>query len=690
MPVLAWRNDADGFAFVNSWTLDPVETAGLTAAAQPVVWSAVGAVAAILPIPDPILLTAISVTANIAIGRVTPTIGIGLCGGMAYASVDYWRARAPLPRGAHGGDQPTRASASGTLLRDYIWSRLLHSLVQGGALQRTLEWSLILNQVPAPIGGATVLKNRSATEWNKLKGAIDAGLPCPIGLVYSGRDVWDQHQILAYGYEDPGNGTGTLYVYDCNYPMQFGDTNHSIVSLDFTGPSLVATTPDDKGNTLAGFFCTSYAPVLPPALAPRYGQFLRWSGDPSAYMTANGARMPIADAAELDALGGSAGDVRAAPGGPTATMVRPRDNAMLRERNLPGIFLYQGGSPFHLPGPTWVERFGGWGAVQVVPVGSLVTFEGVPDEGTLLREWSAPEVFRMSGARRRWVPTPADLDRYGGFGSVRLVPDGALAAIPEAAYQQFRLQTGTALQASDQTFAFAVAASGDVFAIKKSGTGSGTTEIHVLSAASGYQQFSLQTGTALHQTDDTFSFCVGVNGDVFAIKRSGTASGSTEIHVLSAAGGYQQFSLQTGTALLQTDHTFDFCLAANGDVFAIKKSGTGTGTTELHVLSAASGYQQFSLQTGTALHQTDHTFDFGIAPNRDLVAIKKSGTGTGTTEIHVLSAARGYQQFSLQTGTVLHQTDANWVFAVAMNWDVFAITRRNTGSNTTEIHVLDW
>ena len=29
MPVLAWHNDADGFAFVNSWALDTIETAGI-------------------------------------------------------------------------------------------------------------------------------------------------------------------------------------------------------------------------------------------------------------------------------------------------------------------------------------------------------------------------------------------------------------------------------------------------------------------------------------------------------------------------------------------------------------------------------------------------------------------------------------------------------------------------------------
>ena len=153
-----------------------------------------------------------------------------------------------------------------------------------------------------------------------------------------------------------------------------------------------------------------------------------------------------------------------------------------------------------------------------------------------------------------------------------------------------------------------------------------------------YRQFSLETGTALGPTDDTFAFAVAENRDVFAIKKSGTGTGTTEVHVLSAASGYSQFSLETGTALGPTDDTFAFALAPNRDVVAIKKSGTGTGTTEVHVLSAASGYSQFSLETGTALGPTDDTFAFAVAENRDVFAIKKSGTGTGTTEVHVLSS----------------------------------------------------
>jgi hypothetical protein len=98
-----------------------------------------------------------------------------------------------------------------------------------------------------------------------------------------------------------------------------------------------------------------------------------------------------------------------------------------------------------------------------------------------------------------------------------------------------------------------------------------------------------------------------------------------------ACAPYKGFTLQTGTPLHETDHTFEFGVALNRDVFAFKKSGTGTNSTEVHVLSAASGYQQFSLQTGTALHETDGTWELRVAPNRDIFALKKNGTGSGTT-----------------------------------------------------------
>lgn len=155
----------------------------------------------------------------------------------------------------------------------------------------------------------------------------------------------------------------------------------------------------------------------------------------------------------------------------------------------------------------------------------------------------------------------------------------------------------------------------------------------------------LQTGTALHETGDDFDFALAPNQDLFALKKQGGGTNSTEIHVLSAASGYQQFILQTGTPLEPTDGNWAFAVAPNRDLFIIKKQGGGTNSTELHVLSAASNYQQFSLHTETRLHPIDDNWAFAIADNRDVFGIKKQGGGTSTTEVHVLSVASTYQAF---------------------------------------------
>jgi hypothetical protein len=41
---------------------------------------------------------------------------------------------------------------------------------------------------------------------------------------------------------------------------------------------------------------------------------------------------------------------------------------------------------------------------------------------------------------------------------------------------------------------------------------------------------------------------------------------------------------------------------------------------------------------GTALHETDETFTFGLTPGRKLFAVKKNHTGTHSTEVHILDA----------------------------------------------------
>lgn len=282
----------------------------------------------------------------------------------------------------------------------------------------------------------------------------------------------------------------------------------------------------------------------------------------------------------------------------------------------------------------------------------------------------------------------------------------------------FALQTGTGLHETPEGFEFFFVdwdrdGIPDLMAVKKSHTGTGSTEVHIFSGASRFATPILQTGTALHETDHTFQFCVADwNGDgwpdLVAIKKSGTGTGSTEVHVLSGASSFQQFILQTGTALHETDHTFQFSMAhwssAGGvarrpDLVAIKKSGTGTKSTEVHIFSGESAFATPILQTGTALHETDATFDVFVASFwrfglPGLIAIKKSGTGTRSTEIHVLSGDSRFQRFVEQSGSALHETDGSFDFA-PVQWnrnnavvEIAAIKRRQTGTGSTEVHIL--
>ncbi len=291
---------------------------------------------------------------------------------------------------------------------------------------------------------------------------------------------------------------------------------------------------------------------------------------------------------------------------------------------------------------------------------------------------------------------------------------GARASFAGSDFLEFVLQTGTALHETDDKFKCLMSPRNggrlpDLVAVKMSGTGSNRTEIHVLAGASGFQTFTLQTGTGLHETSTAqFDFALtDWNGDgsldLVAIKKNSTGTKTTEIHILSGASNFQDFILQTGTALHETDDTFAFAMGrwdqdSKPDLFAIKKSQTGTNSTEVHVLSGASGFQRFTLQTGTALHETDATFQFGItdwnADGRpDLVAIKKSQTGTMSTEVHVLSGRSHYADFILHSGTALHRTDGIFDFALA-DWtgdgrpDLVAIKKRNTGTDSTEVHIL--
>jgi hypothetical protein len=272
-----------------------------------------------------------------------------------------------------------------------------------------------------------------------------------------------------------------------------------------------------------------------------------------------------------------------------------------------------------------------------------------------------------------------------------------------ANFQQFVLHTGTPLVGDD--FSYAVAdwtgyGKQDLFAIKRRNTGTGTIEVHILSGASNYQQFLLHTGTPL--VGDDFDYAVAdwdgdYKPDLFAIKRRNTGTGTIEVHVLSGRSNFQQFVLHTGTPLVGDDFSYavgDYNGDRKPDLFAIKTRNTGSGTVEVHVLSGASNYQQFLLQKAVPL-ELSASFSYGLDDwnfdgKPDLVAIKRTNTGTGTIEAHTLLGP-WYQQFALHTGTPLVGDTFDYALAdfdKDRNADLYAIKRLNTGTGTIEVHVL--
>jgi len=249
----------------------------------------------------------------------------------------------------------------------------------------------------------------------------------------------------------------------------------------------------------------------------------------------------------------------------------------------------------------------------------------------------------------------------------------------------------------------------DIVMVQKSGGMSGMTELSALSALSTYNGFSakdLPTGFLYTGDDWTFQLADWNRDghlDLIGIHKNGTPSGKTEVHILSGASGFTDYILHIATPLEPTFDNWDFIVAdwdrdGHPDLIGIKKQGTHSGTTEIHILSGASQFTQFVLHTKTALSLTDSNYAFAMADwdrdgHLDLFMIKKAGTGTGTTEVHVLSGKSNFSQFILHTGTALHQTDGNWEFILA-DWnrdgrpDLIGIAKKATGSGATEVHIL--
>jgi hypothetical protein len=272
--------------------------------------------------------------------------------------------------------------------------------------------------------------------------------------------------------------------------------------------------------------------------------------------------------------------------------------------------------------------------------------------------------------------------------------DRTQAFFPKLIKNPFLIQIGTPIsQADAANFVFAAYnGSSDLFCLKRTSTGTGRLEVHLLRSGT-FQSFNLHTGTAITQADaPNFDFTIGAGSDLYCLKRHNTGTGRLEMHILTSSSNYQTFRVQTGTPITES-HAANFVFAVeggSGDLFCFKRTNTGTGKLEVHILTASSNYQQFRFEKGTPITQADAAnFDFAVG-NSNVYCIKRTGTATGKLEVHILDGGNDYQSFRLQTSTPITQADAaNFSFAVGDgSSDLYCLKRTNTGTGRLEVHIL--
>jgi hypothetical protein len=431
MPRTLFQADSDGFAFVNSWQFDQNETDQVRAAWMVAANLAIGVLAG--PFGSTLVQFNVGGVLVDWIANNNP-VEYGLCGGMAFAALDYYRSWRLPPRGADEADLPDKTTPVGADLRNYLWRRMMDTLTTAtmdGAAVSTLTWMAVLHLIPGGwpfYGGPTWLRDKSYEHWRRLKSHIDSGRPWPIGLIGTTTVPFYNHQVLACGYEESDDEHGTIYTYDMNGPGK-----EQTITLDFTGGMLqvVESEPHYDRGPLRGFFCEDYGFSDPPELGLRYGALQTLtSTTPPFYVVYGGAKYSIPTIGDLQALGFASEWLRQTTTLPGAT--GPRDGTLLRELNSPAVYVIYGEAKFHIPSATEFDALGySWNGVRVVPDGALANTPVIPKEGILLRERSQAEVYVMRNGQRVHIATPQRFAELGLIWShIRVVPDGSLAQVP--------------------------------------------------------------------------------------------------------------------------------------------------------------------------------------------------------------------------------------------------------------------
>ena len=169
-----------------------------------------------------------------------PINTFGLCGGMSFAALDYYWSSTPVPTHSPGDfGAGATCPPQGTRLYQYIFDRQLNTFdpIENPSIVKFATQAL-------PIG-RTAYEVTVQDEWPLVTAEIDAGRPCPIGLI-ANTALTDCHQVVAIGYS---TSPRRIDIYDCNHP----DVAVSL-DLDDIGQQVLEST----GETWLGLFLEQY------------------------------------------------------------------------------------------------------------------------------------------------------------------------------------------------------------------------------------------------------------------------------------------------------------------------------------------------------------------------------------------------------------------------------------------------
>lgn len=215
----------------------------------------------------------------------------------------------------------------------------------------------------------------------------------------------------------------------------------------------------------------------------------------------------------------------------------------------------------------------------------------------------------------------------------------------------------------------------DLWAIHLANTGSGHVEVHILSEASGYQTWAAHIATPLSSLDPAqWQFDLGsIAGDgssnLYAILTSSAGgSGRVEVHALTESSGFQTWAIHAATAFTPWPDPAQVTYligdgGGRGDLTAIVRYGTASGGAEAHAVSMDSGYAGWTMHAalplGYASQETDRfaLMDYDRDGIPDLIFGPTADTGSGQSELHVLSGASGFSGWLAHAATSIGVLD---------------------------------